>query len=83
MGVKKLLKSIWRKKILKIIFSENAKELDEEQESVSSTASTLKPVAPEKSPQIINLSRKSPAKSDIVLSSDTEEEEDQAKGSIS
>ena len=39
--------------------------------------------SPEKSPQIINLSRKSPAKSDIVLSSDTEEEEDQAKGSIS
>ena len=40
------------------------------------------PVAPEKSPQIINLSRKSPAKSDIVLSSDTEDEEEQAKGSI-
>ena len=69
------------KKILKIIFSENAKEVDEEeQESVSSTASTLKPVAPEKSLQIINLSRKSPAKSDIVLSSDTEDEEDLAKG---
>ena len=41
------------------------------------------PVAPDKSSQIMNLSRKSPAKSDIVLSSDTEEEEDQAKGSIS
>ena len=40
------------------------------------------PVAPEKSPQIINLSRKSPAKSDIILSSDTEDEEEQAKGSI-
>ena len=71
------------KKILKIIFSENGKEVDEEQESVSSTASTLKPVAPEKSPQIINLSRTSPAKSDIVLSSDTEDEEDLAKGTIS